>query len=68
MKRLNHEEYQLVVNEEVHLLKEHLQVARGKPGNTDYLAKVAELEELKAGGTTCLGCTLGKSLPHEHKL
>jgi len=71
MKKLSHDEWQAVVKKEKDLLKEHLnrvtspRQSSGKTTAMNALKKeLEELEKLKKGGSTCLDCTLGRSLPH----
>ena len=63
MKKLTHDEWQLLVKKEKELLKERLETI-GEPENNKYEAAISELEKIKKGGSTCLDCTLGRSLPH----
>ena len=62
MKTLTHNEWQAIIKKEEDLLNEYL---NGETSNSQkYLDSVEELAKIKTGGTSCLGCTLGKSLPH----
>ena len=62
MKKLTHDEWQAIVQKEASLLNEYL---NGASSNSDhYSDKMKKLEEIKKGGSQCLGCTLGRSLPH----
>jgi hypothetical protein len=60
-KKLTHDEWQLVLKRERELLQE-LIVTSKKP--EDVTALQLEFAQLKKGGSTCLDCTLGRSLPH----
>ena len=62
MKKLSHDEWQAIVQKEASLLNEYLNGATS--ASDHYSASMKKLEEIKKGGTTCLGCTLGRSLPH----
>lgn len=67
MKKLTHDEWQLIVKEEYRLLHEHLMTSRQHGKNktsAEFQASLLELDKLKEGGSTCLGCILDKSLPH----
>jgi len=61
MKRLTHKEWQAVVKKEQDLLQEYL---NGATSEADYKTTIARLERLKKEGSTCLDCTLDRSLPH----
>ena len=62
MKKLSHDEWQAIVKKEADLLNAYL---NGATRTSDhYSNSMKELEEIKKGGTACLGCTLGRSLPH----
>ena len=61
MKKLTHDEWQAVVKKEASLLQEYL---NGVTSTRDYEFDMTKLEQLKKGGSTCLDCTLGRSLPH----
>lgn len=63
MKRLTHAEWQLLVAEEEQLLRDHLVTIR-KHGKSQYKDQLKQIQEIKEGGSSCLGCTLGQSLPH----
>jgi len=62
MKKLTHDEWQAVVKKEASLLQEYLNGATSDSNHYDK--NMAKLEQLKKGGSTCLDCTLGRSLPH----
>jgi len=64
MRLLSHDEYQAILKKELELMEDYLRDPSEPLDQTAIGNQLNNLQQVKEGGSKCLDCTLGKSLPH----